>query len=95
MRTSNPGTSRTSAATSNGTSGGSCATKTNNSGWNLDRKTWEEWLADGVGAFVENNPGADQRRRDAAEVYLARGIENFKARYPNSLQLNSKPKHLQ
>jgi hypothetical protein len=86
----NPETSPTSTATSNGTGSGTPTTKTSS-----ERKTWEEWLSDGVEAFVENNPGADQRRRDAAEVYLARGIEVFKTKYPRALQLNAKPKHLQ
>jgi hypothetical protein len=46
-------------------------------------------------AFVEAHPGADQRRKDAAETYLARGIQVFQERNPGALLLNTKPKHLQ
>jgi hypothetical protein len=60
-----------------------------------ERKTWEDWLADGQQAFAEVHPDADQRRRDAAEVYLARGIEVYQRRCPSLLALNDKPKHLQ
>jgi hypothetical protein len=86
----NPETSPISTATSNGTGSGTSTTKTSS-----DRKTWEEWLSDGQQAFAEVHPDADQRRRDAAEVYLARGIEVYQRRCPSLLALNTKPKHLQ